>query len=262
MTTNNEAGIPPAVEQAPPGTPPLAQEQSLQQTPPPNAEASAAPQPPADFQAQLDALSKRATDAENSARFHQSRADTEANRVRALAGLQPVNQAPADPLAPYLERYSAYEPTVAKTFAEIEYKNDQRFNQLQTAVHLSTQMEPLMDAAFAANPELFSDPVVNNRVKQTASQYAKDGVALTADHLAEMAVVAKFYVDRERAKNPAAPPPLQPQFSRGMFGVGNNFAGTPPVPQNGNAIPAHLKALQQETAAAVQARYKLPTSQQ
>lgn len=259
MTTPQE-GTPAAPEQALPSTPAAPPEQP---TPTPqNPEAPAAPQIPADFQAQLDAANARAAELEKQARYHQSRADQEANRVRALAGLTPP--APTDPLAPYLEKYKAYEPEVAKTFAEIEFKNDQRYNQLQSAVQMHSQMGQLMDQAFTIAPTYLADPEVTRRVQNTAAQYAKDGITLTAEHLAEMAAVAHMYVTRERAStNGATPPPIAPvpQFNRGMFGVGNNFAGQPPVPQNQNAIPAHLKALQQETAATVAARFKLPTSQ-
>lgn len=258
MENTTNTGTPPPVEQVQQDTPPVVTEQT-QTTPPPVAENT--PQIPAEIKAQLDAANARIAELDKQTRYHQSRADQANNQVRALAGLAP--QTPPDPLAPYLEKYKAYEPETAKVFAELEYKNDQRYSKLQSAMQMQGQMGTLMDEAFTMAPAYLADPEVNRRVQLTAAEYAKNGEQLTAAHLAEMAAVAHMYVTRERSNNGNATPPPQPppQFNRGMLGVGSTYAGQAPVAQNPNAIPAHLKALQQSTAAEIQSRYKLPTSQ-
>jgi hypothetical protein len=247
MNQPNE-GTPAVPEQASQGTP-VTPEQPAQ-TPPATPEQASAPQIPAEVQAQLEALQRERDEYQTQARYHQSRADQEANRVRALAGLQQQ----ADPLAPYLKQYTdmGVAETDAKLLAQRDYQVDQRFSSLQNSVVANQQIPNVMQQVYAQAPQLFQNPAVATAMQNALAAEAAKGnaQAVNADYAMNIGAI-EFFRAMNKPAQPQQQPAQLPQFNS-QFGPISGFSQTPMAAQKPGLDPRIATAAAAEKAAVAQ----------
>lgn len=259
MTTPNE-GTPAVPGQAQPSIP-VTPEQPVSQAAPiaptaaqPTAEAPATPpQIPAEVQARLEAAEARATELEKQARYHQSRADQEANRVRALAGIQ---QPQANPLEPYMKQYTdmGIAESDAKVLAQRDYQTDQRFNSLQSSITAQSQIPAIMQQLYGQSPHLFQNPQVQQAMQNALIEAVNSGQPQYVTPEYAFQVGAAEFVRSMNTQPAQVAPPAQPQF-RSQFGPVGQF--TPPaMPMQTQAqVAPHLQAAAKAEQAAIAQRF-------
>ena len=258
-------GTPVQPEQVLTGTQ-VAPDNSQQQSEPlaPNpAQQSAEPTqtPPADPAAAIRAeFEQRLQQAEQSARYHQSRADQTLNQLRAVTGVTPES----DPLDSYVKnltsRYPELDDKAARILAEDRYSYDQRLNQMQTAFMSQAQLPSVINQVCAGNPALAS--VSQQLYGEIQQEVARGNVNATNPEYIKT-IGARLYLDsmsNQRGQAPIQVPQPIPQFGS-QFGPISGYQPQQAPPQQ-NGVPQHLKAYADAEKAEVLRRHNIQPPQQ
>lgn len=254
-TTGTQADAGQAVTGTQQGTEQATQQavQSAQQTQTQQQSAEKTPQIPAEVQAQLATLQRERDELEKQARYHQSRADQEANRVRALAGVQPQ----ADPVAPYLKPYldRGIAEEDAKFLAQRDYQTDQRFAALQGSITASQQIPLVMQQVYANAPHLFQNPKIQSAMEASLRQAAANGQAelVNAEYAFNIGAI-EYVRGMGQQQQQVAQVQQTPQFAS-QFGPISGFSQSPTVQPQKAQIPAHIQAAKDAEAQALAARF-------
>jgi len=260
-------GPAPAAElapQAPPAAPATSPADTTQSA------SSQAPQTPATapsaeltaLQTQLAAERQARQQAEQQARDHQAAFTQSRQQLAALVGTQPK----ADPMAEYVQRYTSqgFEADAAKVMAEIEYKNDVRYQTLQSSVQAQNAVPNILQSIYTQYPGLCANQavvqVMDSALRQAAAAGRPDLVTL------DYALNIGFQEDgrtryAQQQPNQQTAPPTRPPNFNSMTGINTNFNGPAITPGQTNQVPAHIQAARDAEAALVRQNHNLPPKQ-
>jgi hypothetical protein len=267
MDTTN-TGTPGAAEQTQTGTQQPAEQstqqtaQAAQQSTQQAAETTTTtPAIPPEVQAQIDAAQKRVTELEQSARYHQSRADQALNQVRALAGVQQ----PQDPIAPFLKPYTdlGIDEKDARVLAQRDYQTEQRFASLQGSIQAQSQIPTVLRQVYEQNPQLWQYPEVVSAMENSLREAAANGQAQYVHPEYAFNIGAIEYVKAlNKAQGSQQQPPPQRMQIPSQFGPVGSF--TPQQPQTAQQpqIPPHIQAAIQAEKAMLAQRYNFQPQKQ
>ncbi len=196
----------------------------------PNTEAATQPAPDrvTELEAKLQQLEAQRSQLEQSARYHQSRADQTLNQLKAVTGVTPQTDPIVDKASAYAKQVGLAPEDVKSVLTILQGEMSpymEALKQQQVTLQASAQVSNALQAAYSQIPQLFADPA-NAKAAQDALQ--------------EAAFRNPEYVTPEYAIAIAKQQWADAHWSQQMSGQPQRVAPAPAVPQYSGNIPSFM----------------------